>query len=176
MSEGEEEYGQTCLSLRFGFGSTPLTQDVLGVTRYSYLCYIRGRKTSNMSRHGTLNPYERKYRYFRAVRKGPFIFVSGTTSIDPTSGNVLHHDSAYDQALRIFSEIIVAIEALGGRKEDVVRLRIFVKESGDGDVVGNAMKDVFGDIAPAATMVFGVGFVDPSMKVEIEADAVVLEG
>ena len=58
----------------------------------------------------------------------------------------------------------------------MVRLRIFVKESGDGDVVGNAMKDVFGDIAPAATMVFGVGFVDPSMKVEIESDAVVLGG
>ena len=128
-----------------------------------------------MLRHGTSNPYEGKYGYSRAVCKGPFIFVSGTTSIDLTSGNVLHHDSAYDQALKNFSEIIVTIEALGGREEDVVRLRIFVKESGDGNVVGNAMKDVFGDIAPA-TMVFGVGFVDPSMKVEIEVDAVVLGG
>ncbi|KAF8953238.1 YjgF-like protein [Flammula alnicola] len=111
-------------------------------------------------RHKTSNPYEDKFGYSRAVRKGPFIFVSGTTSIDTSSGKVLYPESAYEQTLKIFSEIVLAIEALGGEK--------------DGEGVGRALKEVFGEVAPAATMVFGLGFVNPDMRVEIEADAVVL--
>ncbi|PPQ73319.1 hypothetical protein CVT26_015343 [Gymnopilus dilepis] len=132
------------------------------------------RSSDTTIRHRTANPYEEKFGYSRAVRKGPFIFVSGTTSIDTATGQVLHPTSAYDQTLKIFSEIISAVEALGGRKEDVVRLRMFVKEDQNGEAVGQAVKEVFGSVAPAATMVFGLGFVNPDMRVEIEADAVIL--
>jgi len=125
-------------------------------------------------RHRTPNPYEEKFGYSRAVRKGPFIFVSGTTSIDTSTGKVLYPKSAYDQTLKVFSEIVLAIEALGGTKADVVRLRMFVAEDKDGEGVSRALKEVFGSVAPAATMVFRLGFVNPDMKVEIEADAVVL--
>ena len=126
-------------------------------------------------RHRTSNPYEDKFGYSRAVRKGPFIFVSGTTSIDTSgSGEVLHPKSAYSQTLTIFAEIVLAIEALGGTKSDVVRLRMFVAENKDAEGVSRALKEVFGSVAPAATMVFGMGFVNPDMRVEIEADAVVL--
>ena len=127
-----------------------------------------------MQRHKTGNPYEDKFGYSRAVRKGPFIFVSGTTSIDTASGKVLHPKSAYDQTLKIFAEIVLAIETLGGAKSDVVRLRMFVAQEKDGEDVSRALKEVFGDVAPAATMVFGMSFVSADMRVEIEADAVVL--
>lgn len=121
----------------------------------------------------TTNPYETKFGYARAVKKGPFIFVSGTTSIDPASGVVLHPTSAYDQTHRIFSEIGRAIEALGGAKSDVVRVRMFVTRDEDCEDVGRALKEVFGEVEPAATMIVGARFVHPNMKVEIEADAVV---
>ena len=127
-----------------------------------------------MQRHKTGNPYEDKFGYSRAMRKGPFIFVSGTTSIDTASGKVLHPKSAYDQTLKIFAEIVLAIETLGGAKSDVVRLRMFVAQEKDGEDVSRALKEVFGDVAPAATMVFGMSFVSADMRVEIEADAVVL--
>lgn len=125
-------------------------------------------------RHRTANPYETTFGYSRAVRRGPFIFVSGTTSIDTTTGKVLHPTSAYDQSLKIFSEIVLAVEALNGRKEDVVRLRMFVMSDEDSGDVGRAMKDCFGEVAPAATMIIGAKFVSPDMKVEIEAEAVVM--
>ncbi|KAF8957008.1 YjgF-like protein [Flammula alnicola] len=125
-------------------------------------------------RHKTSNPYEDKFGYSRAVRKGPFIFVSGTTSIDTSSGEVLYPESAYEQSLKIFSEIMLAVEALGGSKGDLVRVRMFVAEETDSEGVGRALKEVFGEVAPAATMVFGLGFVSPDMRVEVEADAVVL--
>ncbi|KAF9560914.1 YjgF-like protein [Agrocybe pediades] len=130
---------------------------------------------STTQRHRTSNPYEDKFGYSRAVRKGPFIFVSGTTSIDTSgSGKVLYPKSAYDQTLTIFAEIVLAIEALGGAKSDVVRLRMFVAEEKDGEGVSKALKEVFGEVAPAATMLFGMALINREMKVEIEADAVVL--
>ena len=66
------------------------------------------------------------------------------------------------------------MEALDGTKEDVVRVRIFVTRDEDSGEVGRALKEVFGDVGPPATMILGVRFVSEEMKVEIEADAVIL--
>jgi len=129
------------------------------------------------TKYFTKNPYEDKFGYSRATRKGPYIFVSGTTSTDPNESNepkILFPGSAYDQTIQIFREIIRAIEALGGTKGDVTRLRMFVTKEQDGTDVAKALKETFGDVQPAATMVFGVTFVNPDMRVEIEADAIVL--
>jgi len=124
--------------------------------------------------YASSNPYELRFGYSRAVRKGPHIFVSGTTSVDPETGHVSHPDSAYLQALVIFKEIINAVERLQGSKEDVARVRMFVTEQEDTEAVGRALKESFGDVRPAATMIVGSRFVDKDMKVEIEADAVIL--
>lgn len=127
-----------------------------------------------MQRHTTNNPYEAQFGYSRAVRKGPFIFVSGTTSIDPVSGQLRHPGSAYNQARAIFDEIVQAVMVLGGQKSDVVRVRMFVAEDEDTGSVGKALKEALGDVGPAATMIVGARFVSAGMLVEIEADAVVL--
>ncbi|KAH9480728.1 hypothetical protein JR316_0007328 [Psilocybe cubensis] len=128
------------------------------------------------TRYRTSNPYETRFGFSRAVRKGPHIFVAGTTSTDPVTGNVLYPKSAYDQTMQIFREIIKAIESLGGTKDDVVRMRIYVAnaDSEDGQKAGDAFKEVFGTVGPAATMIFGMKLMNPDMKIEIEADAVVL--
>lgn len=124
-------------------------------------------------RHRTSNPYEQEFGYSRAVRRGPFVFVSGTTSINPTTGELLHPTSAYHQTLRIFQEIITAVEAVGGNKSDVVRVRMFVTAEDDAGDVGRGLKEVFEDVYPAATMIIGAKFVSSQMLVEIEADAVI---
>lgn len=77
----------------------------------------------------TGNPYEAKFGYYRAVRKGPFIVVSGTTSLDPTTSHLLHVGNAKEQAIAAFTEAIKAVLQLDGRKSDVVRVRMFVKVS-----------------------------------------------
>ena len=114
----------------------------------------------------------------RGVRQGPFIFTSGTTSVSTGSTStptILHPSSAFHQALQaLSSEIIRALEALGGTNEEVVRVRMFVTRDEDSGEVGRALREVFGDVGPAATMILGVRFVSEKLKVEIEADAVVL--
>ncbi|KAM6494442.1 YjgF-like protein [Amanita muscaria] len=127
--------------------------------------------------HRTSNPYEVQFGYSRGVCKGPFIFISGTTSIDPSTQTLLHPDSAYDQAKEAFTTIIGAVEALGGTSKDIVRVRMFVSNDEDCNDVGKALKESLGnnvDSGPAATMIVGARFVHAMMKVEIEADAIVL--
>ncbi|KAH6893633.1 hypothetical protein BKA70DRAFT_1323653 [Coprinopsis sp. MPI-PUGE-AT-0042] len=76
--------------------------------------------TQDYQKHQTSNPYEARFGYSRAVRKGPFIF-----------------------------------------EEDITRIRMFVTHDEDTTAVGNGYEG-------------GVRFVDEKMRVEIEADAVVL--
>ncbi|KAI0667245.1 YjgF-like protein [Trametes maxima] len=130
--------------------------------------------SSETRRFQTANPYEAQFGYSRAVRRGPFIAVSGTTSIDPVTGQLRHPGFAYDQARSVFAEIIRAVEGLGGTAKDIVRVRMFVTDGSDADGVGKALKEALGEVGPAATMIVGAGFVSPAMLVEIEADALVL--
>lgn len=126
-----------------------------------------------VQRYRTANPYEKAFGYCRALRKGPFIFVSGTTAVDLTTGQVAHPSSTYQQALKAFKEIVVAVESLGGNKADIVRVRMFVTHENDATEVARALKEELGEVEPTATMILGAKFVSPDMRVEIEADVVV---
>ncbi|KAI8974868.1 YjgF-like protein, partial [Trametes punicea] len=130
--------------------------------------------TLESRRFQTANPYEKLFGYSRAIRRGPFIAISGTTSIDPDSGELRHPGSAYDQARAIFAEIVRAVEGLGGTAKDITRVRMFVTNGQDTDDVGRALREALGEFSPAATMIVGAKFVSSEMLVEIEADAVVL--
>jgi enamine deaminase RidA (YjgF/YER057c/UK114 family) len=76
------------------------------------------------------HPYEKRYGYYRAARKGPCIAVAGTTPFDPATQKLLHPGDAGKQAAAIFTEIIKAIEAVGAKGvEDVIRVRVFLAVS-----------------------------------------------
>ena len=107
--------------------------------------------------------------YSRAVRSGPFITVSGTVGLNADGS---YPATAGEQARRALAIIRAAIEALGGRMEDVVRTRMFVTEIAAFDEVGRAHGEVFRDIRPATSMVEVSKLVDGAL-IEIEADAIV---
>ena len=107
--------------------------------------------------------------YSRAVRSGPFITVSGTVGLNADGS---YPSTIGGQARRALAIIRAAIEALGGRMEDVVRTRMFVTDIAAFDEVGRAHGEVFRDIRPATSMVEVSKLVDGAL-VEIEADAIV---
>ena len=59
----------------------------------------------------TDNRFESLFGYHRAVKKGPFVFVSGTTALLP-SGEVEHPTNAGEQAMVAMSRGMRAAERL----------------------------------------------------------------
>lgn len=112
--------------------------------------------------------------YSRAVRAGHVIEVSGTVSVDEDG---LPHGIGDPgaQATRILSIIRTAVEALGGRVEDVVRTRIYVTDITHWEAIGRAHGAVFANTRPATSMVEVARLIGPEFLVEIEATAHIRE-
>lgn len=101
--------------------------------------------------YATSSPYEQQFGYYRAVRHGQSIFVSGTTAIDPTSSpdapQILYPNDARQQTRVALRECLAAVQALGGSRsgpENIVRVRMFVARHEDCRAVGEGFRDVLG--------------------------------
>jgi enamine deaminase RidA (YjgF/YER057c/UK114 family) len=117
-------------------------------------------------------PWEERVGYCRAIRAGDHVYVTGTVALEP-DGTPHAPGDAYRQAKRALEIVEVAIAELGGRREHVVRTRIFVTDIARWAEFGRAHAEFFGEHRPATTMVEVRRLISDAFLVEIEADAVV---
>ena len=109
--------------------------------------------------------------YSRAKRVGPFVFVAGTTAIEP-SGRLHAPYDVYKQSMYIFERTEQTLEQLGAQMRHVVRTRAFLTDiSKAGDFV-KAHGEVFRGIDPVTSGV-EAGLTVPGMMIEIEFDALI---
>ncbi|KAI3426960.1 hypothetical protein D9Q98_006904 [Chlorella vulgaris] len=111
--------------------------------------------------------------YSRAAKRGPFIFVSGTSAVDQASGRVLYRRDAYKQTRLAFTIVERALEQVGSCMEDVVRTRLFVRNlRRDGEAISRAHGEVLGHVKPASSMVEVSRLVHEDILVLVEVDAI----
>ena len=116
--------------------------------------------------------FEERVGYSRAVRVGERVWVSGTAPILPDDADP--PEDAYEQARICLQTIERALRETGATLDDVVRTRIYLTRAEDIDEVGRAHREAFGRARPATTGLV-VALLDPRWRVEIEADAVIVE-
>ena len=113
--------------------------------------------------------WEERAGFSRAFRVGNRILVSGTTATSP-SGDAVCPGDAEGQAVYAFDKIVAAVETLGGKSNDVVRTRIYLRNEADWEAVSRVHARYFGAVRPANTLIAGVDIIGP-YEVEIEAEA-----
>jgi len=115
-------------------------------------------------------PWEGLAGYSRAIVVGDSCWVAGTTDAGP-DGASCHPGDVAAQATASFGIIDRALAEAGFALSDIVRTRMYVTDIGRTAEVLAVHGAVFADIRPAATLVQVGALMDPSLLIEIEAEA-----
>ncbi|EGW41777.1 Rid family hydrolase [Desulfosporosinus sp. OT] len=118
-------------------------------------------------------PLEDLVGYSRVVKVGPFIYVGGTTSVQP-DGSVYGENDPYSQTKYILEKLIKLIENAGAKRADVTKIKIYTTDMSLGGEIGRAYSELFKDVKPLFTMVGTTALNRPTQLVEIEMDAIIM--
>lgn len=122
------------------------------------------------SRYRDGSGWEVEAGYSRAARHGSRIAVSGTTAHGP-DGSALHPGDTAAQARAALERALRAVGELGGGRDDVIRTRVFLAPDADWEGAAQAHAEVFGEVAPANTMLYVCRLIGDGFLVEVELDA-----
>ena len=115
--------------------------------------------------------FEKIGSYVRAKRIGPFVYVAGTTAIEP-SGKLHAPGDTYAQTIYAFDRITDALTRVGAEVKHVVRTRAYLSDMKEAGGFVRAHGEIFAGVEPVSTAV-EAGLTTPGMMVEIEVDALI---
>lgn len=113
--------------------------------------------------------------FSNCLRVGDQLFISGMTAGLP-DGGMEGGDSPYEQSKACFRKIEKLVETAGGTMRDVVKLTVFLTDMADRPEFGRARAEFFQGRMPCSTLIGISTLVDPAMRVEVEAIAVLGAG
>ena len=125
--------------------------------------------SGNRSWVSTGSDWEKKIGYSRAVKTGPFVFVSGTVgkNVDGSMPEDLIHQT--QNSLTIISE---ALSRLDSSIENIVKLNIFLKDITQWAAICDLIREAIGNAKPACCISQMSEGIDASVLIEIQVDAV----
>jgi len=112
--------------------------------------------------------------YSSVVVANGFIFVAGQGPVDLATGNLIESDSIEDQTRATLTHVRTLLEATGSSLEQVVQVRVFLKEIDDFGGMNAVYKEFFNHPAPPVrTTIEAPNLYGKRMKIEIECVAAV---
>lgn len=117
-------------------------------------------------------PLEEKVGYSRMVKAGPFVFIGGTTSVQP-DGTVFGENDAYAQTKYVLEKQVKLLEKAGAKKEEVVKIEMYITDIKYGSEITKAYSELFKSVKPLCTMIEIVALNRPTQIVEIEMEAII---
>ncbi|MCH6159751.1 RidA family protein [Streptomyces marispadix] len=127
------------------------------------------RRDPEVERDRSGSTWEETIGFARAVAAGDRVLVAGTMPL--ADGKLLGEGSPYEQTRAAFGNALKALEPFGLGAESVIRTRMYLTHARDVGDVGRAHREIFGEVAPAATVVIVSGFVDSRVLVQVELEA-----
>ena len=123
---------------------------------------------SDLRRISSNSDFEKAVGYSRAVIDDDYVHITGTTGFDYATMSIA--DDVVEQADQAFHNIIDVLARARCSLADVVRVRYYLTDRDDFEILAPVFKRHFGATPPAATAVIA-GLIDPRIKIEIEATA-----
>ena len=90
--------------------------------------------------------------YSHIAKAGPFISISGTAGIDPTTGEFAGPD-VYSQAKQILESFRTMLEGVGSSVSQVMHVQVFLLNMDDFEEMNRAYREVFSVHEPARTVI-----------------------
>jgi reactive intermediate/imine deaminase len=127
-----------------------------------------------MRKFDVIDPWhlDERYTFSTAVKRGPFLFISGVIARDPKTGEIAGKGDIVAQADNIFRKIEVILEGAGGSFDDVVKTTDYVTTLERYNETAAVRRKYFMNGFPAATGVVVKALVNPEALIEIDAIAI----
>ena len=90
--------------------------------------------------------------YSHVTKAGPFISISGTAGVDPSTGELAGPD-AYAQARQILRSFRTMLEGVGSSMNQVLHVHVFLINIDDFEEMNRAYREEFGNHLPARTVI-----------------------
>ena len=109
-----------------------------------------------------------------AVGQGKIVSIAGQIGWDPITERLVSDDFT-QQSRQAIANVLTALEAAGGKAENLVRLTWFITDReaylANKKQIGKAYREELGKHYPAMSVIVVAGLVEPGAKVEIEGMA-----
>lgn len=107
--------------------------------------------------------------YSHGIDSDPFVFCSGQTPVDPTSGDLLDGDVGARTG-QCFDNLFAVLDAAGLGPEHVVKVNVYLTDMNDFAAMNEVYASRFDEPFPARTTI-GVASLPLGSNVEIELTA-----
>src|SRR4029077_6831076 len=112
------------------------------------------------------------YSVVTIAQPGRLVFIAGQTASDP-QGNVVGVGDARAQTRYVIEKIKKAVEAAGGKREEIDALNLFTTDVSNHRDINETRREVLESNFPTSTMVQVVALARPELLLEVNAIAVI---